>query len=81
LSCDGVVKDRGAGSVVLDGPLHALKQWIDAMAVTTPAWRVAAGEFVTTGTITDAWPLHPGQHWQTRLSDTRLAALSLHTDA
>jgi 2-oxo-3-hexenedioate decarboxylase len=81
LSCDGVVKDRGTGSVVLDGPLHALKQWIDAMAVTTPAWRVAAGEFVTTGTLTDAWPLQPGQHWQTRLSDTRLAALALHTEA
>ena len=81
LTCDGVVKDRGVGSVVLDGPLHALKQWIDAMAATTPAWRVAAGEFVTTGTITDAWPLHPGQHWQTRLSDSRLTALSLHTDA
>jgi 2-oxo-3-hexenedioate decarboxylase len=81
LVCDGVAKDRGIGSVVLDGPLHALQQWINAMAVTTPAWRVAAGEFVTTGTITDAWPLAPGQHWQTRLSDTRLAALSLHTEA
>ncbi|MES2958674.1 MAG: hydratase [Pseudomonadota bacterium] len=81
LSCDGVVKDRGVGSVVLDGPLHALKQWIDAMAVTTPAWRVAAGEFVTTGTITDAWPLQPGQHWQTRLSDKRLSDLSLRTEA
>jgi 2-oxo-3-hexenedioate decarboxylase len=79
LSCDGVVKDRGVGKVVLDGPLHALKQWIDAMAITTPAWRVAAGEFVTTGTITDAWPLAPGQHWQTRLSDARLAGLSLHS--
>jgi len=81
LSCDGVVKDRGLGSVVLDGPLHALKQWIESMATTTPAWRVAAGEFVTTGTITDAWPLQPGQHWQSRLSDTRLAGLSLRTEA
>ena len=81
LLCDGATLDRGKGSVVLDGPLHALKQWIDAMAATTPAWRVAAGEFVTTGTITDAWPLTPGQHWQTRLSDTRLSPLSLHTEA
>ena len=80
LSCDGVVKDRGVGSVVLDGPLHALKHWLDAMAVLTPAWTVAAGEFVTTGTITDAWPLHAGQHWQTRLSEARLAPLSLHTE-
>ena len=69
------------GSIVLDGPLHALRQWIDAMAATTPTWRVVPGEFVTTGTITDAWPMRPGQHWQTRLSDARLAALSLHTIA
>jgi 2-oxo-3-hexenedioate decarboxylase len=79
LLCDGVTQDRGVGSNVLDGPLHALRQWIDAMATTTPAWRVAPGEFVTTGTLTDAWPLRPGQHWQTRLSDPRLSALSLHT--
>ena len=81
LSCDGVVKDRGVGSVVLDGPLHALQQWIDAMAVATPDWRVSAGEFVTTGTITDAWSLAPGQCWQTRLSDARLCALTLLTEA
>ena len=81
LLCDGIVKDRGVGRIVLDGPLQALQQWIDAMVEATPAWRVAAGEFVTTGTITDAWPLEPGQHWQTRLSDARLAALGLHTEA
>lgn len=79
LLCDGVTKDRGVGSVVLDGPLHALRQWIDAMAATTPDWCVAPGEFVTTGTLTDAWPLRGGQHWQTRLSDPRLAPLSLQT--
>jgi 2-keto-4-pentenoate hydratase len=81
LACDGVVKDRGVGSVVLDGPLQALQQWIDAMAVATPDWRVSAGDFVTTGTITDAWPLVPGQRWQTRLSDARLAPLTLLTEA
>jgi 2-oxo-3-hexenedioate decarboxylase len=81
LLCDGVSRDQGVGSIVLDGPLHALRQWIDAMAATTPAWRVVPGEFVTTGTITDAWPMRPGQHWQTRLSEARLAALSLHTIA
>jgi 2-oxo-3-hexenedioate decarboxylase len=81
LLCDGVSRDQGVGSIVLDGPLHALRQWIDAMAATTPTWRVVPGEFVTTGTITDAWPMRPGQHWQTRLSEARLAALSLHTIA
>jgi 2-oxo-3-hexenedioate decarboxylase len=81
LLCDGVVKDRGAGSVVLDGPLQALKTMIDSMAATTPHWRVRAGEYVTTGTITDAWPLQPGQVWQTRLSDRRLSPLRVETVA
>ena len=79
LLCDGVRRDHGVGSVVLDGPLQALRQWIDAMATMTPAWHVVAGECVTTGTLTDAWPLRPGQQWQTRLSEARLAALSLAT--
>jgi hypothetical protein len=54
---------------------------VEAMAGTTPAWRIAAGDVVTTGTITDAWPLVPGQRWSTRLSNPRLEALELRTVA
>ncbi|MBL8330603.1 MAG: hydratase [Rubrivivax sp.] len=79
LACNGEVKDRGQGAIVLDGPLHALKAMVDAMARTTPQWAIVAGEYVTTGTITDAWPLVPGQRWSTRLSDPRLAGLTLLT--
>jgi len=79
LHCDGERKDQGLGEIVLDGPLHALKSMVDLMAGTTPRWSIQAGEFVTTGTITDAWPLVPGQRWQTRLSDARLSPLVLHT--
>ena len=77
LARDGVVVDRGRGAAVLDGPLAALRQWLDAMAVQTPEWTVAAGDVVTTGTITDAWPLHPGQRWTTTLTDPRLPGLAL----
>jgi 2-keto-4-pentenoate hydratase len=79
LSCDGQEVDRGVGSHVLDGPLHALGAWLRAMAQHTPQWRVRAGELVTTGTITDAWPLRAGQRWSTRLSEPRLPGLTLHT--
>lgn len=79
LLCDGKVVDRGQGAVVLDGPLNALRLWVDAMAESTPDWPIRPGDVVTTGTITDAWPLLPGQRWQTRLSDTRLSALTLKT--
>jgi 2-oxo-3-hexenedioate decarboxylase len=79
LLCDGEVKDRGVASNVLDGPLHALKTWIDAMPEHSPLWQVQPDEVVTTGTITDAWALAPGQTWQTRLSDARLSPLTLRT--
>jgi 2-oxo-3-hexenedioate decarboxylase len=81
LSCDGKPLDEGVGTIVLDGPLNALRLWIDAMATHTPQWTIEAQDIVTTGTITDAWPLQAGQTWTTRLSDKRLAALTLTTTA
>lgn len=82
---DGVQVDTGVGTNVLDGPLNALRLWIDAMASHTPRWRVQAGEFVTTGTLTDAWPLASGQRWHTELRlegpPPTLPSLVLHTMA
>ena len=78
---DGELKESGVGAIVLDGPLHALGLWVDATARHTPFWTVAPGDVVTTGTITDAWPLLPGQRWHTVLSDTRLRPLTLSTRA
>lgn len=77
LGCDGVERDRGTGAVVLDGPLQALRTWLDAMPQHSPSWQVQPGDVVTTGTLTDAWPLAAGQQWQTSLSEPRLSALSL----
>jgi 2-oxo-3-hexenedioate decarboxylase len=74
-------RDTGQGRVVLDGPLHALQHWLQAMAEHTPQWRVEPGHVVTTGTLTDAWPLQPGQHWTTVLHTSRLSGLSLHVQA
>lgn len=76
----GHLRDAGQGAVVLDGPLHALRHWLQAMAKHTPHWRVEPGHVVTTGTITDAWPLKPGQHWQTQVSDPRLSGMTLTTE-
>jgi 2-keto-4-pentenoate hydratase len=78
---DGKAVDRGQGAIVLDGPLNALRLWIDAMAEHTPGWPIRPADMVTTGTITDAWPLLPGQRWSTTLSDARLTPLTLHTEA
>ena len=77
LSRDGVEVETGSATIVLDGPLAALRIWLDSMRRDSPQWQVNAGDVVTTGTITDAWPITAGQRWQTRLSDPRLAGLSL----
>jgi 2-oxo-3-hexenedioate decarboxylase len=74
---DGEVVDRGQGSAVLDGPVDALRQWVDAMHAQPQRWPIRIGDVVTTGTITDAWPMRPGMRFETRLSDSRLSALKL----
>jgi 2-oxo-3-hexenedioate decarboxylase len=81
LTCDGRDVETGHADIVLDGPLHALGLWVEAMATQTPQWPIEAGTIVTTGTITDAAPLRPGQRWQTRLDEPRLAAMTLETRA
>ncbi|WP_119287928.1 2-keto-4-pentenoate hydratase [Azohydromonas sediminis] len=77
LACDGRVVDRGVGANVLGGPLAALALWLAAMVRDTPDWRVEPGHVVTTGTLTDAWPLAPGQRWTTQPGDARLPGLDL----
>ena len=69
--------DRGHGALVLDGPVNALRLGLQALAAQAPAWRVQAGDVVTTGTLTDAWPLSLGQTWRTAPGDSRLPGLSL----
>ena len=81
LLCDGKPMDSGIGAVVLDGPLNALRLWVDSMARHSPRWPILPGDVVTTGTITDAWALHPGQRWSTRLSAGPLKELTLFTEA
>ncbi len=81
LVCDGRDVESGRADIVLDGPLNALRLWVDAMAAQPQAWPIAPGDIVTTGTITDAAPLVPGACWQTRLSDPRFAPMTLRTTA
>lgn len=73
--------DRGQGANVLDGPLRALRHWLAAMAELTPGVTVQPGDVVTTGTLTDAWAIAPGQTWSTHLSEPSLPGLVLHFEA
>ncbi|MCF3933211.1 hydratase [Acuticoccus sp. M5D2P5] len=59
LSKDGSVVEVGAGENVLGGPLSALRFLVEGLdAFGEPPLEI--GEIITTGTLTDAWPLTPG---------------------
>ena len=66
---------EGRGSAVLDGPVQALAHLVAEFA--RRGRRLEAGAIVTTGTLTDAQPLLPGQQWHTTLDGAPLPGLSL----
>lgn len=77
LRCDGRPVDRGRGANVLGGPLAALGHLVQLLATQADAEPLAAGELVTTGTVTDAWPLAPGQVWTSAIDGVPLPGLRL----
>jgi len=74
---DGEVVDRGRGSNVLDGPLHAIAHLMRVLATQTEFPPLSAGEMITTGTLTAAWPIAAGQRWHTRLQGVDLPGAAL----
>jgi 2-oxo-3-hexenedioate decarboxylase len=61
---DGEVVDRGRGSNALGSPALALQYLARVVANQPEAPPLQAGEIVTTGTLTDAWPLATGTRWR-----------------
>ena len=79
LSRDGSEVDRGVGANVLGGPAHALAHLIRVLDQDHPASPLDPGELITTGTITDAWPIAPGQRWTSDYGGLGLDGLTLLT--
>jgi 2-keto-4-pentenoate hydratase len=77
LSCDGDLRAQGVGANVLDGPLHALAHLVQVLLSGPADERLQAGDWVSTGTLTDAWPVQPGQEWRTVLEGIGLPDLAL----
>lgn len=75
LSCDGRVVASGSGSAVLGSPLLALRHLIEALAADPKQEPLAAGEIVTTGTITDAHVVQAGETWQSNFEGIALQGL------
>lgn len=62
---DGALVDRGQSANVLDGPLLALRHLAGVLAADPDNPPLAPGEIVTTGTVTRAFPVAPGESWTT----------------
>ena len=73
----GAVVDRGRGEIVLGSPLAALGHLVELLAKQPKAPPLAAGEIVSTGTLTDAHPVAPGETWSTEIHGLPLAGLQL----
>jgi len=71
MTCNGGVMADGDGTAVLDGPIQAFAHLVEMLGALPPLaepLQLRAGSIVTTGTLTDAQPLLPRQHWQTGIS-------------
>jgi 2-oxo-3-hexenedioate decarboxylase len=81
LSCDGDVRAQGKGSNALGSPLKAVEHLINVIAKQPHAPPLQSGEMVTTGTLTPAQPIHPGQTWGTKLKGIALSGISVLFEA
>jgi 2-oxo-3-hexenedioate decarboxylase len=68
LKCDGTVVDHGRATNVLGGPVSALRHLVDILARDQINPPLAAGEIITTGTLTRALPVSAGETWTTELT-------------
>ena len=77
LYCNDRLIDSGGGAAVLDSPLHALRHLVDMLAHDPHNPPLAAGEIVSTGTLTKAFPVHAGETWRTDVAGIPLPSVRL----
>src|SRR4029079_16003127 len=77
LLCDGKFMDKGHALNVLEGPLLTICYVMDLLARDPDNPPLAAGEIVSTGTLTRALPVKPGETWTTDLKGIALEGISL----
>jgi len=73
---DAIV-DRGLGEIVLGSPLAALGHLVRRLSTQPEAPPLAAGEIISTGTLTDAHPVAPGEAWSTEIQGLPLCGMRL----
>ena len=81
LFCDGKDSQAGGGSRVLGSPLLSLQHLVDMLADDAHNPPLAAGEIISTGTLTQAMPVRPGEAWTTRVEGIALHGITLEFSA
>ncbi len=77
LLCNGRAIDRGHAENVLGGPLSALRHLVGLLAADRVNPKLAAGEIISTGTLTKAMPVAPGETWSAVPSGIALEPIRL----
>ena len=67
----------GRGANALGSPLAALAHLVDLLAQQPSLPKLRAGEIVTTGTLTAAYPVRAGEAWTMRPRHPALKPLTL----
>ena len=77
LSCGDQLQETGKGANVLGNPLAAVVHLVQVLASQSAELRLQANELVTTGTVTSAYSVQPGQIWNSKLDGISLPGLSV----
>jgi 2-keto-4-pentenoate hydratase len=77
LSCNGALSQRGGGALVLGSPLLALHHLVQLLADDPHNPPVAAGEIISTGTLTLAMAVGAGEKWTAKAAGIPLEDISL----
>lgn len=72
---NGAIIDTGSGANVLDGPVQALAHLVEVLEKDPLNPPLRAGEIVTTGTLTRAFPVQAGERWSTEIAGYDLPGL------
>jgi 2-keto-4-pentenoate hydratase len=77
LASSNGTRETGNGRNALGSPLIAIAHLVEVLARQDPPVPVQAGEWITTGTLTAAYPIKPGETWTTTVSGMALPGLAV----
>jgi 2-oxo-3-hexenedioate decarboxylase len=78
LSRGNIVMERGNGANVLGSPALALAHLAGLLAELPQFPPLSKGEIVTTGTLTDAFPVKPGETWTSDYGELGIGGMTLN---